>query len=190
MSSAETNAPVLNFNFFIQNNIHVNSADLNKSKPGPFARSQSPSTFEFKERAKKPTPFEFEEKNIQKKLLSLTATQSTEDSLTQTEASTPKATIKTENRESEVVYEGRSEPFENDSITELLGYTFLIGAGVFFVLTMFAFFGSSIIGKTGHIVLDFLMEDSYYCFLVPLLVPLTIILTYLNWLSIKFFRHT
>jgi hypothetical protein len=190
MSSSFSQSPVLNLNFFVQNNIHINGTDLPKGKQAFYEQSSAPSPFEFKERAKKPSPFEFEEKKPANKLIPIASSPISEDIATHAEVSSPQMLLKPIPRESDMIYEGRTEPLENDSITELLGYTFLIGAFTFFVLTMFAFFGSAIIGKTGHIVLDFLLEDSYYCFLLPLLVPLTIIITYLNWLSIKFFRHT
>ncbi|KAG6952700.1 hypothetical protein JG687_00012833 [Phytophthora cactorum] len=34
-----------------------------------------------------------------------------------------------------------------------------------------------------------LESDVYYCFLVPLTIPVTILACYANWVSLKFFRH-
>ncbi|CAI5737243.1 unnamed protein product [Peronospora destructor] len=34
-----------------------------------------------------------------------------------------------------------------------------------------------------------LERDVYYCFLVPLTIPVTILACYANWVSLKFFRH-
>lgn len=32
-------------------------------------------------------------------------------------------------------------------------------------------------------------RDVYYCYLVPLTIPVTILACYANWVSLKFFRH-
>ncbi|CAH0492780.1 unnamed protein product [Peronospora farinosa] len=34
-----------------------------------------------------------------------------------------------------------------------------------------------------------LERDVYYCYLVPLTIPVTILACYANWVSLKFFRH-
>ena len=34
-----------------------------------------------------------------------------------------------------------------------------------------------------------LERDVYYCDLVPLTIPVTILVSYVNWVSLKFFRH-
>ena len=34
-----------------------------------------------------------------------------------------------------------------------------------------------------------LVKDVYYCYLVPLTIPVTILTCYANWVSLKFFRH-
>ena len=38
-------------------------------------------------------------------------------------------------------------------------------------------------------LLDRIADDVYYCFLVPLLLPITILAFYANWVSLKFVRH-
>mmetsp|Transcript_12645 Transcript_12645/g.26689 ORF Transcript_12645/g.26689 Transcript_12645/m.26689 type:complete len:105 (-) Transcript_12645:1564-1878(-) len=42
---------------------------------------------------------------------------------------------------------------------------------------------------TGVRVLDTVQQDWYYCMLVPLTIPVTIIAVYANWVSMKFFKH-
>lgn len=32
-------------------------------------------------------------------------------------------------------------------------------------------------------------RDIYYCYLIPLTIPVTILACYANWVSLKFFRH-
>lgn len=34
-----------------------------------------------------------------------------------------------------------------------------------------------------------LERDVYYCYLLPLTIPVTILVCYANWVSLKFFRH-
>ncbi|KAK1928511.1 hypothetical protein P3T76_015980 [Phytophthora citrophthora] len=34
-----------------------------------------------------------------------------------------------------------------------------------------------------------LERDVYYCYLIPLTIPVTILTFYANWVSLKFFRH-
>jgi hypothetical protein len=41
---------------------------------------------------------------------------------------------------------------------------------------------------TGLGVLDFLRDDYYYAYLLPLCIPTTILGMYLNWVSMKIFR--
>ena len=38
-------------------------------------------------------------------------------------------------------------------------------------------------------VLRALESDVYYCYLVPLTIPVTILTCYANWVGLKFFRH-
>lgn len=38
-------------------------------------------------------------------------------------------------------------------------------------------------------LLDALERDQYYCYLLPLTIPVTVLAFYANWVSLKFFRH-
>ncbi|KAJ0397368.1 hypothetical protein ATCC90586_000446 [Pythium insidiosum] len=38
-------------------------------------------------------------------------------------------------------------------------------------------------------VLEAIERDVYYCYLVPLTIPVSILAFYFNWVSLKFFRH-
>ena len=47
-------------------------------------------------------------------------------------------------------------------------------------------------GSVSDLVLRFLAavsEDRYYCLLVPLSIPITLLAIYLNWMGLKLFRH-
>ncbi|KAI9910896.1 hypothetical protein PsorP6_010389 [Peronosclerospora sorghi] len=41
----------------------------------------------------------------------------------------------------------------------------------------------------GSSLLLALERDVYYCYLVPLTIPVTILACYANWVCLKFFRH-
>ena len=62
-------------------------------------------------------------------------------------------------------------------------------SAVFFVLTMYAIVGAKFFPYMGNPFLDFLKDDTYYSLLIPLLIPTIILGIYLNWLSMKFYRH-
>ena len=49
--------------------------------------------------------------------------------------------------------------------------------------------GAKFLPPTGNALLDFLRDDWYYSLLLVLCIPTTLVAVYLNWLSIKFFRH-
>jgi hypothetical protein len=86
-------------------------------------------------------------------------------------------------------YEVR-EVFEGQQLRELMGYLLVTLGLVIFVTAFFGLIIVKNIGSTGHILLDFLSTDNYYCFLIPMMVPVTVITVYSNWVAMKFFRHT
>ena len=47
---------------------------------------------------------------------------------------------------------------------------------------------SKLLPETGNAILDAVRSDHYYCLLLPLCAPTTIIAIYLNWVALKFFR--
>ena len=48
--------------------------------------------------------------------------------------------------------------------------------------------GLETLAETGNEILDAVRHDHYYCLLLPLCAPTTIIAIYLNWMALKFFR--
>ena len=48
---------------------------------------------------------------------------------------------------------------------------------------------SKLMPLTGNTILDSIKNDSYYALLVPATLPVLVIFFFLNWLSLKFFRH-
>lgn len=67
---------------------------------------------------------------------------------------------------------------------------------IILVLTVLgaAYFYSAIISKfmpdTGFFILDAVKHDSYFCYLIPLMILPTLIVVYLQWLSMTLFQHT
>jgi len=175
---------VINYNFYVQNNLSLSLEDLQRAKKEANLNASVPGTstptasiFEQKERAKK----EFAEK--QQSRLAFSPVEGG--------ASTPSLKPRVEEK-SQSIYEARQQAptIQDDNLAEILGYSMIVGAAVFFMTFMFAVFGSSFIEESGHIVFDFVKNDSYYCFLAPLMVPVSIVFLYLHWVSIKFFRHS
>jgi len=71
----------------------------------------------------------------------------------------------------------------------IYGYLILAATFLFFVLSTYAAVVSKLMPDTGNALLDWIKHDSYYCFLVLAVIPVTFFIVYLNWLSFKFFRH-
>lgn len=73
--------------------------------------------------------------------------------------------------------------------TVLWGYI-VIALGVFvLVLGLYTLVISKVLPYTGITLLDWIKEDFYYSALSFVMVPVTIIFIYFNWLGMKFFRH-
>ncbi|KAJ3676197.1 hypothetical protein LUZ60_003609 [Juncus effusus] len=63
----------------------------------------------------------------------------------------------------------------------------------FGVISFCAFFFAAILSKLlptfQNPILLAIQNDRYYCFLVPLTLPMVIIAIYFHWLSMKLFKH-
>jgi hypothetical protein len=73
--------------------------------------------------------------------------------------------------------------------TYLYGYGLLILTFGFFVVLSYILVVSKLLPPTGHPILDWIRSDMYYCVLLPLSIPAGVVFVYLNWMSLKFFRH-
>lgn len=189
MSNTDNRGPSINVNLFIQNNIKIGPSGFDKAKQNPYPTYNHPSNFEFKESAKYYPTFETEDLRQAKKLQNITQGSILDECLSHSECSSTVETNTVKALEN-LSFDSRNEVAENENLTELLGYTLIFAALALFVFAFFAYFGSFILGKTGHVFLDWIMEENYYCYLIPLMVPITFILLYCNWLAIKFFRHS
>lgn len=72
----------------------------------------------------------------------------------------------------------------------ILGYAFLIAGIFYWVVGIYAVVVSKIfMPLTGHRVLDWIRDDKYYCALLPSWIVILVLLSWVNWLAMKYFRH-
>lgn len=80
-------------------------------------------------------------------------------------------------------------PWQDEEATRLCGCALLIAGGLFTSICLYSIVLSKLLPRTGDALLDAIADDYYYCVLVPLTIPVTLIAVYWNWVSMKFFRH-
>ncbi|KAG0212537.1 hypothetical protein BGX28_006136 [Mortierella sp. GBA30] len=73
--------------------------------------------------------------------------------------------------------------------TYLWGYLLFFCTMVGFTLSMYALVASNYMPMTGNKTLDWIKQDSHYCMLVPVTIPVTVLAVLFNWLGMKLFRH-
>jgi len=75
-------------------------------------------------------------------------------------------------------------------MTVISGYITIIFAFIYFSFCLYAMIISKFLKRTGHVLLDWIKDDEFFCYLFPLLLPVLFLLAYANWLSLKYFRHS
>jgi Phosphatidylinositol N-acetylglucosaminyltransferase subunit Y len=70
-----------------------------------------------------------------------------------------------------------------------LGWCLMISTCILFPFLVYIMFVSKLVPKTGHAILDWISEDTYYTLLLPQTVIATIATVWLNWTGLKLFRH-
>jgi hypothetical protein len=78
----------------------------------------------------------------------------------------------------------------DDGVTAAYGWFLLAVVGVVYVAGVYAAVVSKLVPETGHYLLDWARADRYYCLMVPCSWVVTVLTVYLNWLGMKFFRHS
>ncbi|CAO3567625.1 unnamed protein product [Mortierella alpina] len=73
--------------------------------------------------------------------------------------------------------------------TYLWGYLLFFCTMIGFTLCMYALVASNYVPKTDNKTLDWIKQDSHYCMLVPVTIPVTVLAVLFNWLGMKLFRH-
>ncbi|OUM57696.1 hypothetical protein PIROE2DRAFT_28297, partial [Piromyces sp. E2] len=73
--------------------------------------------------------------------------------------------------------------------THMAGWVLLFITYCVFVMGMYSVVFSRFMADTGNPVLDGIKNDNYYCYLIPLLIVIIYLFIFVNWFSMKFFRH-
>ena len=60
---------------------------------------------------------------------------------------------------------------------------------VFGGIFAYAAFISKLMPDTGNAILDYIKDDYYFCYLLPLMILPLYFLIYVNWLAMKFFEN-
>jgi len=185
METRTFHPPTINLNLWVQNYINIshNKEDSSFSAGFPHSKTtRDPFTKEYAKGSPKSLNPQQLFKTVSSPTGSLTSLAPDHETLHSLETKQIERTSQ--------IYEERTTPAENSHLCELLGF-FLIGFSVLlFTLVTYAVVLSPLIGETGHSLLDFIREDYYYSLLIPLMVPVTLCVGYVNWVSIKFFRHS
>lgn len=69
------------------------------------------------------------------------------------------------------------------------GCFFVTIGSVFFVGFLFTAVISKILPPSNNALISAIQNDWYYCFLVPLTLPVLLVAVYFHWLSMKMFKH-
>ncbi|KAL7115359.1 hypothetical protein ACP275_04G179300 [Erythranthe tilingii] len=69
------------------------------------------------------------------------------------------------------------------------GWFFLIVGSFSFVFFLYAAVISKLLPPSDNSVIQAIQNDWYYCFLVPLTLPILFVAVYFHWLSMKLFKH-
>ncbi|XLT04873.1 hypothetical protein HN51_043622 [Arachis hypogaea] len=67
------------------------------------------------------------------------------------------------------------------------GWLFVSIGFLYFILYFFIAIISKVLPPSNIAVISAMQNDWYYCFLVPLTLPIIVVLVYFHWLSIKMF---
>ena len=84
---------------------------------------------------------------------------------------------------------GRHFDQQGTRVSLLMAYNIIILSIATVTVYIYAAFISKLLPDSGVWILDMLKKDSYFCYLIPLLVLPTYIVVYLNWLCMQIFQH-
>ena len=70
----------------------------------------------------------------------------------------------------------------------LKGYVIIVSTCLFTAVYLYAAVISKLVPYSGITILDNFKDDCYYCFAIPLALLPTLLILYLNWLSIKLYE--
>ncbi|KAK9692051.1 hypothetical protein RND81_09G237900 [Saponaria officinalis] len=83
-----------------------------------------------------------------------------------------------------------SESMDNSTISQRIwGSIFVVFGVTSFAVFLYAAVVSKIMPLSDNPFISAIQRDRYYCFLVPLSVPVLVVAVYFHWLSMKLFKH-
>ncbi|KAF3954934.1 hypothetical protein ACB098_08G159000 [Castanea mollissima] len=82
-----------------------------------------------------------------------------------------------------------SSSSSSSSSSQLWGCFFVTIGSVFFVGFLFAAVISKLLPPSHNALISSIQNDWYYCFLVPLTLPVLVVAVYFHWISMKLFKH-
>ena len=71
----------------------------------------------------------------------------------------------------------------------IYGYCLITVGFVFFTWCIYSMIISKLLPYTNNILLDMIKDDTFYCFLIPLSIPIIYFSIYWNWICMKYFKH-
>lgn len=103
-----------------------------------------------------------------------------------------KQSIEGENKKPESLKElAKHSRYKSIATDKVLGVLFIITALVIFTFSLYAFIISKFfMPYTGNQILDWIKDDEYYCCLIPSTIVTTLLFMYVNWVAMKYFRHS
>ncbi|KAM3339611.1 hypothetical protein P3S68_029480 [Capsicum galapagoense] len=69
------------------------------------------------------------------------------------------------------------------------GVAFLAFGSISFLVFVYVVIVSKLLPPFDNPILAAIQNDRYYCFLVPLTLPILVVAIYFHWLSMKIFKH-
>ncbi|CAJ2665017.1 unnamed protein product [Trifolium pratense] len=73
--------------------------------------------------------------------------------------------------------------------TKIWGWLLLSIGSILFVGYFFLALISKLLPSSNNLIISSFQNDWYYCFLVPLTLPIIVVAVYFHWLSMKMFKH-
>ncbi len=188
-TGSETSAPMVNMNVVINNYININTNGFDSKFAGAknfYPEYAKPKSAELKLKKIDSSPSFDTQPKVSSQIPSPKAIAALElpQSVEEPEI---KSVVSLEKKSD--IYEVREKPSEDESMTQLVGYSLITIAAALFIGVFYSILVAPFVGETSHPILDFIYNDIYYCCLIPLLIPITFIFFYTNWVSVKFFRH-
>lgn len=71
----------------------------------------------------------------------------------------------------------------------LLGWSLVGGSLAVWAAVVYMTLVAKVIPESGSVVLDWAREDTYFCHLLPVMVPSLVILRYWGWFSMELFKN-